>query len=191
VNHVALDSEFLFWLMAGLTLLLLMFIVAILRTPSEPARSPQPPVPARPAPPRPPPAPLAGWPLPVPLAGEAARPGRPGYRPRHAGAPEPDPATSGRSRASGGPPWGPAPLPPGPPGSYVLPPLPLPDQGPRKARAHPAGQPEPSQLRHASGRFPPGAHRHESRLGAHRADTSIDHARRSAGRAGRHRAGAH
>jgi hypothetical protein len=218
VNHVALDSDVLLWFMAGLTLLLLVVIVAVLRAPAETAGSPQPPEPARLPPPLLAPAPLAGWPLPVALVGAAARPGCPDSRPRHAGAAKPGLIAVGWPQASDGPPWGPAPLPPGLPGTLVPPPRALADHGPGKASAYPTRQPDPSRLPHAGGRScpaemtspepgllrsaptgrrharpggRPGAHRRGSRRGAHRADPSIGHARGSAGRAGRHRAGAH
>src|SRR5205807_117286 len=71
---------------------------------------------------------------------------RAGYRPRHAGAVEPELMVAGRLQVSGGPPWSPAPKPPGLADYGTMPWLALPGQVPGNgsvSRAIPPG-PRPS-----------------------------------------------
>jgi len=213
MDPVTLDSEALFWFMAGLTLLLLTFVVAVVRTHPGTPGSPRPPGPAGPALP-----PLVRCPPAAALAREAVHPGCTGYRPQHDGAPEPELMAAGRLQMSGGPPWEPAPKPPGVVGSHARPSHALPGQMPGKAVADGAPRPDPGLVLHAGGRPGPadmtgpapgylrsapiargralpggraGAHRRASRGGAHRAETTTARARRSASPTGRHRAAAH
>jgi hypothetical protein len=175
VSHAARDSEVLFWFVLALTVLLGTLISAVVRTPPETVSSPQPPGPSPPAPPRPEP---DTWPQAAGLAGAAVRPARAGYRPRHAGGMRPDRMVAGRLQVPAGPPWGPAPWPPGPAGRDTVPWLGAPGPVPGKASAYRELPPRP-------------AHRRAPRHGAHRAAMSTGQGRSSVGGTGRHRAGVH
>jgi len=152
VSHAAMDSEVLFWFVLALTVLLGTLISAVVRTPPETVSSPQPPGPSPPA--------------------------RAEYRPRHAGGMRPDLVVAGRLQVPGGPPWGPAPWPPGPAGRDTVPWLGVPGPVPVKASAYRELPPRP-------------AHRRAPRHGAHRAALSTGQGRSSVGGTGRHRAGVH
>jgi hypothetical protein len=192
VSHAAVYSEVLFGFVVVLTLLLVMFIGVVVRTPPGAAESPQPPEFRAPAP-RPPPRPLfVRWPEAAVSAGAGGRSARAGYRPRHAGALKPE------LMVVGGPPWEPAPKPPGLAVRSTVPWLAVPGQVPWKAGACRELPPGPGPAAHAgsmscaadmTGRA--GAHRQARHHGAHRAGISTGRERRSAGRAGRHRAGVH
>jgi hypothetical protein len=216
VSHAAVYSEVLSWFVVVLTLLLLMiFIGVVVRTPPRHAGSPQPP---EHSPPAPPPPPFVRRPQTAGLADAGARPARAGYRPRHAEALKRELMAVDRRQASGGPPWEPAPKPPGLADCGFVPWLAVTGQVPGKASAcrqlpprpgpspHTGSTscaadmtgPDPGRLRSAQiaaastpsgGRA--GAHRQAHRRGAHRADISTGRERRSAGRTGRHRAGVH
>jgi hypothetical protein len=198
VSHAAVYSEVLFWFVVVLTLLLVMFIGVVVRTPSGAAGSPQPPEFSAPAP-RPPPRPLfVRWPEAAVPAGAGGRSARAGYRPRHAGALKPELMVAGGLQVPGGPPWDRAPKPPGLAARSTVPWLAVPGQVPWKAGACREVPPGPGPAPHAgsmscaadmTGRA--GAHRQARRHGAHRAGISTGRERRSAGRAGRHRAGVH
>jgi len=198
VSHAAVYSEVLFWFVVVLTLLLVMFIGVVVRTPSGTADSPQPPEFSAPAPP-PPPRPLSvRWPEAVVSAGAGERSAHAGYRPRHAGALKPELMVAGRLQVPGGPPWEPAPKPPGLAARSTVPWLAVPGQVPRKAGACRELPPRLGPPPHAgsmswaadmTGRA--GAHRQARRRGAHRAGVSTGRERRSAGQTGRHRAGVH
>jgi hypothetical protein len=114
-----MTDEGIFFLVLFLALLLVLFIYAVIRVPPELAESQEQPVLDLPAPP--PPAPTAPAPQPLPVR-----------RPRTLASPAPAPAFGGSSnggyaarhatvavpvitppKVSGGPPWGPAPKPPG------------------------------------------------------------------------------
>jgi hypothetical protein len=113
-----LTNEGLFFLLCLLTVLLVMFIVQVIRTPLEVARpaeqpvlnlpEPPPPVPAGPAPPRA--LPVRRPQVPAFPAAEPAMNGQSGngaYSARHASPYAP----VSRPEVTGGPPWGPAPRP--------------------------------------------------------------------------------
>ena len=110
MSHAAVYGEVLFWFVVVLTLLLAMFIGVVIRTPSGTVGSPPPEL----TPPAPPPPMLVRWPEDAGLAGAAVQSARTGYQPRHAGGLKPELVVAGRLPASGCPPWGPAPKPPGP-----------------------------------------------------------------------------
>jgi hypothetical protein len=215
VSHAAVYSEVLPWFVVVLTLLLVMFIGVVVRTPTGTVGSPQPP---ELSPPAPPPPPFVRRPQAAGLADAEAPSARAGYRPRHAGALKPELMAAGRRQVSGGPPWEPAPKPPGLSDRGFVPWLAVTGQVPGKASARrqlPTGPgpsphagstscaadmtgPDPGRLRSAQiaaagtpsgGRA--GAHRQAHRHGAHRAGISTARERRSAGRTGRHRAGVH
>jgi len=100
MSHAALVNAGLFYVVVVQPLLLLVFLRAVSRAPSGPPDSPSHPVPAPPAPKvSAPPSPglpaRAAW----PSADAAGAAGEAGYVGRHA--------------TRGGPPWGPAPRPPG------------------------------------------------------------------------------
>ena len=100
MSHAALVNAGLFYVVVVQPLLLLVFLRAVSRAPSGPPDSPSHPVPAPPAPkvaaPQSPGLPArAAWP-PADAVGAS---GEAGYVGRHA--------------TRGGPPWGPAPKPPG------------------------------------------------------------------------------
>jgi hypothetical protein len=198
VSHAAVYSEVLFWFVVVLTLLLVVFISVVVRTPSGTAGSPQPPGFSAPVPP-PPSRPLfVRWPEAVVSAGAGGRSARAGYRPRHAGALKPELVVAGRLQVPGGPPWDPAPKPPGLAARSTVPWLAVPGQVSRKAgacRELPPGpgpaQPAGSMSWAADMTGRAGAHRQTGRHGAHRAGSSVGRERRSAGRTGRHRAGVH
>jgi hypothetical protein len=107
MGHATLVNDGLFWFVILLTLLLLMFICAVIATPPEDAVRTEPPTLNAPAPP--PPAPAAALPagrpqaLPSP-AGAARRSGGAGYAARHT--PAAAPAIS-RPKVSSGPAWRP------------------------------------------------------------------------------------
>jgi len=175
VSHTAVDSEVLFWFVVALTVLLGMLISVVVRTPPRTVGSPQPPGPSPPAPPQPGP---VSWPQAAGLAGAPARPVHVGYRPRHAGGMRPDLMVTGRQQVSAGPPWGPAPWPPGLADRDTVPWLGVPGLVPGKAVAY--------------RELPPGpARRRAPRHGAHRAGMSTVQGRSSVGGTGRHRAGVH
>jgi hypothetical protein len=215
VSHAAVYSEVLFWFVVVLTLLLVMFIGVVVRTPPGTADSPQPPEFSAPAPPAPP---LVWRPQAAAFAGAGGRSARAGYRPRHAGALKPELMVAGRLQVPGGPPWEPAPKPPGLAARGTVPWLAVPGQVPWKASACRELPPGPGPAPHAgsmscaadmTGLGPDrlrsaqiaaastpsggraGAHRQARRHGAHRAGISTGRERRSAGRTGRHRAGVH
>ena len=198
MSHAAMYSEVLFWFVVVLTLLLVMFIGAVVRTPPGAADSPQPPEFNAPAP-RPPPRPLfVMWPEAAVSADAGGRSARAGYRPRHAGALKPELMVASGLQVPGGPPWEPAPKPPGLAAHSTVPRLAVPGQVPWKAGACRELPPGPGLAPHAgrmscaadkTGRA--GAHRQARHHGAHRAGMSTGRERRSAGRAGRHRAGVH
>jgi hypothetical protein len=104
MSHAALVNDVLFSFVVFLTLLLVMFIYAVIRMPPELADSPEPPMLTPPAPPA---LPVRPPPRPATLPGQS---GKAGYTARHttAAAPVIDPP-----KVSGGPPWEPAPEPPG------------------------------------------------------------------------------
>jgi hypothetical protein len=198
VSHAAVYSEVLFWFVVVLTLLLVMFIGVVVRTPPGTADSPQPPELSAPVPPPPPRAPFVRWPEAAVSAGAGGRSARAGYRPRHAGAVKPELMVAGRLQVPGGPPWEPAPKPPGLAARSTAPWLAAPGQVPRKAGACRELPPGPGPAPHARSMFwaadmtgRAGAHRQAHRHGAHRAGISTGRERRSAGRTGRHRAGVH
>src|SRR5215469_15865570 len=111
-----LTNEGLFFLICLLTLLLVMFIVQVIRTPLEVARPAEQPVLNLPEPPPPAPAMPAALPVrwPPAPAFPAAQPavngqsGNGGYSARHASVYVP---MVSRPSVTGGPPWGPAPRP--------------------------------------------------------------------------------
>jgi hypothetical protein len=103
VSHAALVNVGLVYIVVVQPILLVVFIGAVSRAPSGPPDSPSHPAPAPPAPQvsaphSPEPARLAAR-APWPPAGAVEQPGEAGYVGRHA--------------TRGGPPWGPAPRPPG------------------------------------------------------------------------------
>ena len=168
MSHAAVDSEVLFWFVVALTALLGMLISVVVRTPPGTVGSPQPPGPSPAAPPSPGP---VRWP-------QAAGPARAGYRPRHAGGMRPELMVTGRRQVSAGPPWSPAPRPPGLAGRDTVPWLEVPGLVPGKASAYREIPPRP-------------AHRRAPRHGAHRVGPSAGQGRSSVGGTGRHRAGVH
>ncbi len=181
MSHAAVYGEVLFWFVVVLTLLLAMFIGVVIRTPSGTVGSPPPEL----TPPAPPPPMLVRWPEDAGLAGAAVQSARTGYQPRHAGGLKPELVVAGRLPASGCPPWGPAPKPPGPG---------LPHARSASCAANMTG-PGPARRRSASiavastpSGGQAGAHRRARRHGAHRARIGTGQARRSHGRTGRHRA---
>jgi hypothetical protein len=119
MTHEALTNPALFFFLAGMTLLLVMFLGAVIVAPPASPGSPAPqvlevhamPVVQAPAPPAPlprrrqlataPTAGAAGWSADADTASDA-------------GAPMPAYDRVLRPKVSGGPPWGPAPKPPGP-----------------------------------------------------------------------------
>jgi hypothetical protein len=124
-----MTDEGIFFLVLFLTLLLLLFIYAVIRVPPELAGSqeqpvldlPEPPAPAPPAAgPQPlpvrrprapaPPAPPVPSASPAPSAGAFGQSSNGGYAARHATVAVP---VITPPKVSGGPPWGPAPKPPG------------------------------------------------------------------------------
>ena len=111
MSHAALVNVVLFWCVVGLTLLLAMFLYAVIAMPHEDAVPTEPPVLKTPAPP--PPSPVKRPPATVLPAGSVGQRGGAGYAPRHADALEPEQKVVQRPEVSGGPPWGPAPKPPG------------------------------------------------------------------------------
>ena len=175
MSHTAVDSEVLFWFVVALTVLLGMLISVVVRTPPRTVGSPQPPGPSPPAPSQPGP---VRWPQAAGLADAAVRPARAGYRPRHAGGMRADLMVAGRRQVPAGPPWGPAPWPPGLADRDTVPWLEVPGLVPGKASAYRELPPRP-------------AHRRAPRHGAHRVAVSAGQGRSSVGGAGRHRAGVH
>jgi hypothetical protein len=164
VSHAAVYSEVLFGFLVVLTLLLTL-IGVVVRTPPGTVGPRQP-------------AELSSPPPPQPVRG-----------PQHAGAPKPELVAAGRLQVPGGPPWGPAPKPPGPRPSPFA-----------KSTSCAAGMngPDPGRRRSAqvtavstASGVRAGAHRRVRRQGAHRAGIGTGHARSAAGRTGRHRAGVH
>jgi hypothetical protein len=132
MSHAALVNGALFWFVVVLTLLLAMFIYAVIAMPSEDAVPAEPPALTLPPPPRP--SPARRPPASTPPEDAFSQPRDVGYAPRHAGAaapaqngihppgvpgsPQRDPVPHRdngihRPEVSGGPPWGPAPKPPG------------------------------------------------------------------------------
>jgi hypothetical protein len=175
VSHTAVDSEVLFWFVVALTVLLGMLISVVVRTPPRTVGSPQPPGPSPPAPS--PPGPVR-WPQAAGLADAAVRPARAGYRPRHAGGMRADLMVAGRRQVPAGPPWGPAPWPPGLADLDTVPWLGVPGLVSGKANAYRELPPRP-------------AHRRAPRHGAHRVGMSTGQGHSSVGGTGRHRAGVH
>jgi hypothetical protein len=114
-----LTDRGVFFLVLFLTLLLILFIYAVITMPPEAAGSQEQPVLDMPAPPMPAPPAPAPEPLPVrrprtlasqPQPGAFGQPGNGGYAARHATVAVP---VITPPKVSGGPPWGPAPKPPG------------------------------------------------------------------------------
>lgn len=217
MSYAAVDGQVLFWFVVALTLLLLVFIGAVVWTHPGAVGSPQSHELDLP-PPRPP----SDLPLPVRrppavvLAGAAARSVYAGHGPGRAGATASELTAVRRPYTVGGPPWSPAPEPPGLAGWDAAQPFAVPGQVPGKPGMYRVSQPDASLLPRTAGTFHmagrtsldpnslrstrivqgrvasgsrTGAHRRESRGGAHRAGTSSGRAAGSAGRAGRHRAG--
>lgn len=91
MGHATLTSNSLFWLVVLLTLLLVMFLYAVIATPPEDAVRTEPPALRPPAPP--PPAPSAARPAraqaPVSAEGAAGQSASAGYAGRHTAAPPP------------------------------------------------------------------------------------------------------
>ena len=106
MSHAAL----VFWCVAGLTLLLVMFLFAVIAMPPEDAVPTEPPALKTPPPP---PSPVRRPPATVLPAGSVGQLGGAGYAPRHGDALEPEQKVVHRPEVSGGPPWEPAPKPPG------------------------------------------------------------------------------
>jgi hypothetical protein len=173
VSHAAVDSEVLFWFVVALTVLLGMLISVVVRTPPVTAGSPQSPGPSPPAPPRPGP---VGWPQAAGPADSAVRPGRAGYRPRHAGGMRAELVVAGQWQVRAGPPWGQAPWPPGLAGQDTVPWFEVPGLVPANASAYRELPPRPG-------------HRRAPHHGAHRAGMSTGQERSPVGGTGRHRAG--
>jgi hypothetical protein len=187
VSHAAVYSEVLFWFVVVLTLLLLMMLIGVVVRPPPGTVGRGQPLELNP---RPPPQPrLVGWPQAAGPADAAMRSARAGYRPSHAGALKPELVAAGRLQLSSGPPWGPAPKPPEPrPSLYAKSASCVAGMtGPDRDRLRPAQITAASTVSGVRA----GAHRRVRRQGAHRAGISTGHARGSAGRAGRHRAGVH
>jgi hypothetical protein len=184
VSHATVHSEILFWFVVVLTLLLLTLIGVAVRTPRGTVGTRQPVELTPPPPPRP-----VRWPQAAGFADAARQPARAGYQPWHAGALRPELVTAGRLPVSSGPPWGPAPKPPGPrPSPYA------------RSTSCAAGMTGLDPGRRWSARVTAGstssgvragAHRRTRHQGAHRAGIGTGHARNSVGRTGRHRAGVH
>jgi hypothetical protein len=184
VSHAAVYSEIVFWVVVVLTLLLLTLTGVALRTPPGTVGLRQPAELNPPLPPQP-----VRWPQAAGFADAAMRSARTGYRPWDAGALGPELVAAGRLPVSSGPPWGPAPKPPGPrPSPYA------------KSTSCAAGLTGPDPGRRRSARVTAvstasgvraGAHRRSRRPGAHRAGISTGHAHSAASRTGRHRAGVH
>jgi len=102
MSHAALVNAGILYIVVVQPLLLVMFIRAVIRAPSGPADSASDPTPETPgasAPQRPGPARLPVRPTTWPPSGAVGPPEEPDYVGRHV--------------ARGGPPWGPAPKPPG------------------------------------------------------------------------------
>jgi hypothetical protein len=109
MSQAGMANDGVFCFMVVLTLLLVMFIYAVISTPPEPADSPEPPVLKPAAPPSPPPLPVRPRAT-TPPSGAADQSGDAGYAARHASAAVP---VIEPPKVSGGPPWGPASMPPG------------------------------------------------------------------------------
>jgi len=156
MTNAALTNPALFYFLVGMTLLLVMFLGAVIAAPSAPPGSPPPPVlevhalPVVQAP-----APSA--PLPrrqpraaAPAAGTAGWSADADDAASHDAAPMPVYSGVRRPEVSGSPPWGPAPQPPGPDPWATGNPSPgwrpRPDEGPMS----------PGAVRPASSRPPPG-----------------------------------
>ena len=175
MSHTAVNSEVLFWFVVALTVLLGMLISVVVKMPPESVGSPQPPGPSPPAPPELGP---VSWPQAAGLAGTPARLAHFGYRPRHAGSMRADLMVAGGRQVPAGPPWAPAPWPPGVSDRDTVPWLEVPGLVPWKASAY--------------RELPPGpAHRRTPRHGAHRAGMSTGQGHSPYGGTGRHRAGVH
>jgi hypothetical protein len=218
MSYADVYSEVLFWFVVVLTLLLVMFIGVVVRTCAGADGSAPPPEFSPPAP-SPPSRPLlVRHLLAAGLVDAAMRPARAGYRPRHAGAVEPELMVAGRLQVSGGPPWSPAPKPPGLADYGTMPwlalPGPVPGNGSVSRAIPPGPRPSPysrstfcatdmtgpgpghlssAQIAAASAAsgIRAGAHRRVRHQGAHRAGISTSRARGPAGRIGRHRATVH
>jgi hypothetical protein len=103
MSHAALVNAGLLYVVVVQPLLLVVFVRAVIRAPAGPADSPSHPEPEQPAPE------VAAPPPP-----ESARlPARPTGRPVDAVGPSGETGYVGRHATRGGPPWGPAPKPPG------------------------------------------------------------------------------
>jgi hypothetical protein len=194
------DGQITFWFVVTLTLLLLVFIGAVVWTHPGAVGSPQPHELNLP-----PPAPPSDLPLPVRvpsavvLTVAVARSANAGHGPSRADALNPELIAARRPHAVGRPPWSPAPKPPDLVVRDAAQPLAVLGRVPQKPSAYRAPQPDVSVLpprttqmvqgRAASGGRA-GAHRRGSRRGTHRAGRSGVRAAGSTGRAGRHRAGA-
>jgi hypothetical protein len=127
MSHSAMVNDGVSTFVVLLTLLLVMFLYAVSQMPPGSADSPDPPAPAPPARAR------RAQPPATAVAGVASAPGttapesaakvpagmsghsrHAGYAARHAVAPVPGPNVIHPPQVSGGPPWEPAPRPPGP-----------------------------------------------------------------------------
>ena|SRR5215510_5230103 len=103
MSHAALVNAGLLYIVVVQPLLLVVFVRAVIRAPSEPADSPSHPEPEQPAPQ------VAAPPPPEPTRLPARPAGRPGDAVGSSG----ETGYVGRHATRGGPPWGPAPKPPG------------------------------------------------------------------------------
>jgi hypothetical protein len=113
MSHATLADDGLLGFVVLLTLLLMTFLYAVIRAPLEPEDSPEPPVIKTLvlSPPAPPALPARSRPQAAALpAGPAGQYGDASYAARHATAVV---AVIRPPAVSGGPPWGPAPKPPG------------------------------------------------------------------------------
>jgi hypothetical protein len=104
MSHAALVNAGLLYIVVVQPLLLVVFIRAVIRAPSGPADSASEPEPE-------PPAPQISAPAPPEPARLPVRPAT--WPPSSAAGPSAEPDYVGRHIARGGPPWGPAPKPPG------------------------------------------------------------------------------
>jgi hypothetical protein len=116
MTHAALTDPTLFFFLVFMTLLLVMFLGAVIAAPTAPPGSPAPPVlevHALPAVQAPAPLPRRQPRATAPKAGAAGWSADAGHAASHDAAPTPDYSSVRRPQVSGSPPWGPAPKPPG------------------------------------------------------------------------------
>lgn len=214
MSHAAVDGQLLFWFVVTLTLLLLVLVSVMVWThpgAADPSQSRELDLPA--PLPRPDSLPPVRRPPAVVPAGAAVRAANAGHRPSRIGSPDPAPAAVCLRPVVGGPPWSPAPRPPGLVCLDARQPFAGFGQGrPREPVAYRALQPNISLLPHTRSTFHPagrispdpnhrrsarivpgraasggraGAHRRVSRRGAHPAGVHRRVSRRGAHRAGR------